>query len=367
MNKVVGCSLLSVLSIVVPVTANAEDAAPPAPGITTEMIDMMDQLPGEIGALGKVTIPFNNHQTPEKVELGKMLYFDNQLSGDHSMSCATCHAPDKGFSDNHPLTIGFGKQELGRHSPTVLNTAYNSVQFWDGRAGTLEQQAAGPIMAAGEMNMSSEEELVKRLSAASEYEGRFEEVFREGPSLSNVAKAIAAYERTIVSRNSPFDKYAAGDKSALTETEKRGLILFIGKASCTQCHSGANFTDNGFHNLGVPQMGPAKEDVGRYAVTKDDADMGAFKTPTLRNIAQSAPYMHCGSHDTLREVVEFYNEGGGDHANKSDKMFELNLTDTEIDDLVAFLESLTGPVEGFENTRIAEVNNTRQTSDVSGD
>ncbi len=318
--------------------------------MTIEELDALETLPGGLGALpDEIPVNPDNPQTPEKIELGRLLYFDKRLSGDGSMSCASCHNPIQGYSDGLPRTIGFNKKELGRHSPTVLNAVYNTAQFWDGRAATLEEQAMGPIMAAGEMNMGSEERMIEILNADADYIQRFEEVFGESPSLENVGKAIGAFEKTIVTPNSPFDRYAKGDKNALTDSEKRGLILFVGKASCVGCHNGVNFTDNLYHNLGVKQEGPAKEDVGRFAVTNDPKDKYAFKTPTVRNAELTAPYMHDGSEATLMDVVEFYDKGGEPNKpNKSPLMVPLNLTQQEKEDLVAFMKALSGELPEIE-------------------
>ena len=321
-------------------TVNPQTVKPTVP-VTIQSLDKMTEFQGDLGPLPSIPIPRNNPQTDAKVELGKMLFFDKRLSGDNTISCGTCHDPDKGFADGKVRAIGFGGKELGRHSPTVLNAAYNGPQFWDGRAASLEEQAEKPIEAEVEMNLPRAV-LVSRLLAIPEYKRRFQEVFGEAPSLENVAKAIAAFERTVVASDSPFDRYARGDKKALTDQEKRGLILFMSKAACSQCHNGPNFTDNQFHVLGVPQQGPLAEDMGRYTVTKEGKDKMAFKTPTLRNIALTAPYAHDGAFQTLEEVVEFYNKGGVSVPNKSAKILKLNLTQREKEDLVAFLKALTG-------------------------
>jgi len=309
---------------------------------TTEMLDQMDALPGELTFLPPVPENPANPLTPEKVELGKLLYFDPRLSRDESMSCATCHHPNHGWGDGKARAVGFNGQILGRHSPTVLNAAYNAPQFWDGRAKDLEEQAAGPIMAAGEMNMGSEEAVIERISAVPEYARMFQAVFNGPPTLERIAWAIAAFEKTIVTPDAPFDRYARGDKSALTDEAKRGLILFFGKAECAQCHSGPNFTDNKFHNLGVHTPDRAEPDPGRFAVTQDEKDRGAFKTPSVRNAELTAPFMHDGSVATLEDLVEFYNRGGGEGANKSELLHALGLTDAEKSDLLAFIRSLTG-------------------------
>ncbi len=310
--------------------------------ITQELLDTMTTLPGEISPLPEMTAPKDNPMTPAKVELGKMLFFDPRLSGNDHWACSTCHNPSLGFSDGMARSRAFGDEtELGRHAPTVLNAAYNTAQFWDGRAKTMEEQAIGPIQAPREMN-SDPKEMEKKINAFPEYQERFKKVFGEPANLNNIGKAIATFERTLITRDSPFDRYMRGDKNALTTQEKRGLILFISKSACTQCHNGPNFSDNQFHNIGLPQVGPLKEDLGRYAVTKDEKDKKAFKTPTLRNVTFTPPYMHNGVFKTLEEVVDFYNKGGGEDPNKSTKIFKLNLTDKEKEDLVAFLKTLTG-------------------------
>jgi len=324
-------------------SASDGKAKPREPRITVAFLDAMAILPSGLAALPeKPQEPADNVSTPEKIELGRLLYFDQRLSGDNSMSCATCHHPDSGYADGQSLATGFGQMELGRHSPTVLNAAYNSKQFWDGRADTLEQQAAGPIMAEVEMNIGSEEELISRLTADADYPGMFESVFGETPTLDNVAKAIAAFERTIVTPNSPFDAYANGDKDALNDSEKRGLILFFGKASCTNCHNGPNFTDDEYYNLGLIADRSPGADAGRASVNDTDLDFGAFRTPTVRNAELTAPFMHDGSVHTLQELVDFYDMGGRDGVNKSDLIRPLGLTPKEKADLVAFMKSLTG-------------------------
>lgn len=311
--------------------------------MSIEELDALPTLPGNLCALPATPpYPEDNLPTPARIELGRKLYFDKRLSGDESMSCATCHDPSKGWSDGRQRAIGFGHQELGRHSPTVINTAYNTVQFWDGRADTLEQQALGPILADGEMNMASPEAAMKMIKEAPEYVGAFEEAYNRSPNWDDVGRAIAAFERTVVTGPSRFDRYVEGDKSALTESEKRGLILFTTTASCTACHSGPNFTDNKFYMIGVRQEGPLQEDIGRQAISESAEDRNCFKTPGLRNIEQSAPYMHDGSLATLEEVVEFYNKGGERDDNRSKLIQPLNLTESQQADLVAFLKALTG-------------------------
>lgn len=294
-----------------------------------------------IGPLPKMPIPAYNLQTDAKVELGKMLFFDTRLSKGNAISCAFCHNPGTGWADSRQFSVGVGGGQGGRQAPTVLNTGYQAFQFWDGRAGSLEEQALGPIQNPIEM-AETLPNVVKKFSAVPEYKKRFREVFGTEVSAEGMARAIAAFERTVVSTNSAFDKYQAGDKSAMSEAAVRGQGLFVGKARCAICHNGPNFTDNRFHNLGVPQAGPLKEDVGRHAVTRQEQDRGAFKTPTLRSVAQTAPYMHDGVFKTLEDVIEFYDKGGGKNPHLDPLIAPLHLTANEKKDLVEFLTSLTG-------------------------
>ncbi|MEW6545168.1 MAG: cytochrome-c peroxidase [Nitrospirota bacterium] len=299
-----------------------------------------------LGQLPKARIPAHNLQFDAKVELGKLLFFDARLSKDGSVSCASCHVPAAGFADPRQFSIGVGGKQGGRNAPPAMNAAYNHLQFWDGRAGSLEEQALGPIQNPIEM-AETLEHVVKKLNKVKGYRTRFQAVFGTGVTPEGIAKAIAAFERTLVSTNSPFDRYMAGDKGALSESARRGLELFQGKARCVLCHNGPNFSDNKFHNIGVPQAGPLKEDPGRYAVTKRDADKGAFKTPGLRSVALTAPYMHTGGFQTLEEVVEFYNKGGEAVPGKDPFMSALSLADQEKQDLVEFMKSLTGDLTGM--------------------
>ena len=293
-----------------------------------------------LGPLPNVPIPAFNLQYQAKVELGKQLYFDNRLSGNNTRSCAFCHAPTSGFTTPTPVGIGMNGL-LGRNNPTVYNTAYNTSQFWDGRAGSLEEQALGPIQNPDEMNEKLDN-LVTELSRVRGYVAQFKNVFGTGVNAQGIAEAIAAFERTIISTNSAFDKFMAGDSKAMNESAQRGMKILQGKGRCVLCHNGPNFTDNKFHNLGVPQTGPLKEDLGRYNVTKRDGDRGAFKTPTLRSAIETAPYMHDGAFKTLEEVVDFYNKGGGKNPHLDPLILPLNLSDPEKKDLVEFLKALTG-------------------------
>ncbi len=306
----------------------------PSSGLSEETTLALGQLPS-------VPIPSHNLQFNSKVELGKLLFFDPRLSKDDSVSCASCHVPAAGFADPRQFSLGVGGKQGGRNAPSAMNAAYNHLQFWDGRAGSLEEQALGPIQNPIEM-AETLNGVVTKLSRVKVYQARFQAVFGDDVSADGIAKAIAAFERTLISTNSPFDRSIAGDKSALSGSAQRGLELFQGKARCVLCHNGPNFTDNKFHHIGVPQTGPLREDVGRYAVTKREADRRAFKTPSLRSVALTAPYMHTGGFKTLDEVVDFYNGGGEAVPGKDAFMSALNLTDQEKKDLVEFMNSLTG-------------------------
>lgn len=292
--------------------------------------------------LPEVTHPKDNPTSDAKVELGRMLYFDKRLSADNTVSCASCHDPKLGWSNNDATAVGVGGQRGGRSAPTIINSAYQKFQFWDGRAGTLEEQALGPIANPIEMNLPIEE-AVKRLSAIEGYQKRFKEVFGSEVNKDNLAKAIAAFERTIVSGNAPYDRFKAGDKTAMGDEAQAGMKLFFGKANCSACHNGPHFSDSAFHNLGVGAS--AKEvDQGRRKISNLEGDHGAFRTPTLREIARSGPYMHDGSLKTLEEVVDYYNLGGTKNDYLDEEIFPLKLSDAEKKALVTFLkEGLASP------------------------
>lgn len=288
----------------------------------------------------QVAAPADNQLTPERVELGKMLFFDPRLSKSNWISCATCHNPALGWSDGLPTAIGHGMQVLERATPTILNSAYNNLQMWDGRFRSLEAQALGPIEAAGEMNASLEE-VVAKLKTIPGYVAAFEKAYPgKGVSKDTIAKAIASYERTVIAKDAPFDRWIKGDESAMNESAKRGFALFTGKANCAACHMGGNFSDDGFHNLGLK----GNQDVGRFAQVPLPSMKGAFKTPTLRDIALTAPYMHNGMYRTLEEVVDHYNRGGDyEPGHTSDpNMRPLGLSAQEKKDMVEFLKHLTG-------------------------
>jgi|688.fasta_scaffold01077_11 cytochrome c peroxidase len=285
--------------------------------------------------LPPVAIPADNPITDAKVELGKQLYFDKRLSKDSTLSCATCHDPAKGWSNGEATAAGFGGARGGRSSPTVLNTAYQKFQFWDGRAGSLEQQALGPIQNPIEMNLPLEE-LESRLNQIEGYRTQFQAVFGSAPKAADVAKAIAAFERTVLSGDAPYDRFKAGDTAALSGEAQQGMKLFFGRANCSACHSGPNFSDNAFHNIGVGMDKP-EVDKGREELSKLKGDRGSFKTPTLREIARTAPYMHNGQLATLEEVIDYYDKGGTPNEFLDEELYALKLTPEEKKALATFL------------------------------
>lgn len=292
-----------------------------------------------------IFIPEDNPLTEEKIALGKQLYFDKRLSADNTVACASCHNPRFGFTDGQPFSSGIKGQKGGRSAPTSINRVFSVEQFWDGRAATLEDQAKGPIANPIEMGFTHEA-VIKKLRGIKGYRDQFKQVFgTEEFTIDHVAKAIASYERTILSGNSLFDRFEAGDKTALSPAAQKGLELFRdkNKANCVTCHAGFNFTDESYHNIGVGMDKP-KPDLGRNEQTKKDDDRGAFKTPTLRDIALSAPYFHDGSAKTLEEVVEFYDKGGIKNQWLSKEIKPLKLTAEEKAALLEFMKSLTGEI-----------------------
>ena len=288
-----------------------------------------------------IEYPDDEEPTKEEIELGKTLFFDHRLSVNDKQSCASCHNPELGFSDGLKFSLGTMGEKVGRNTPQIYNLAWNVTFFWDGRAPTLEDQALGPIEAAGEMNMPLDK-LIPKLKKIKGYHPLFEAAYgKDSITKENIGKAIAAFERTIIVDDTPFDRFMKGDKNAISPDAINGLALFQGKARCIQCHDGPNFTDNSFHNIGIKG-----DDIGRGKHMKNDRTLdGAFKTPGLRNIIFSAPYMHDGSEATLEDVVRFYNKGGDDVKNKSKLIVPLNLTEKEIMDIVAFMGTLTQPIE----------------------
>jgi len=283
--------------------------------------------------------PSNNLLTSERVELGKMLFFDPRLSGSNWISCGLCHNPALGWSDGLKTAIGHKMQTLERSTPTILNTAYQNFQFWDGRERSLEKQALGPIVSPGEMAQDLDE-LIKELKAVPGYVMLFKKAYpKEGVSKAAIAKALSSFQRTIVSQDSDFDRWLKGMDSDMSKSAKRGFALFKGKARCIMCHNGFNFADSGFHNIGLPN----NHDEGRYRIKPVKVLKGAFKTPTLRDVALTAPYMHNGEFETLAQVIEHYNSGGKKNMGNLDpNMVKLGLSKKEKADLLQFLLSLTG-------------------------
>lgn len=335
-------------------------------------------------ASANIFIPADNPITRAKIELGRQLYFDERLSSDNTISCASCHDPAQAFGAETRFGIGVRGQEGGRNSPVAYNRILSQAQFWDGRAASLEDQAVGPIANPIEMG-NTHKVAVDTIAKIPAYKRQFDKIFDDGVTIDNVGKAIATFERTFVTGPAPYDAYnaitrfekvyaddlefldeepelkaqytalkAEAAKYPMSQSAQRGMKLFASKANCAVCHAGANFTDEQYHNLGVG-MDAEKPDLGRYEVTKMDKDRGAFKTTTLRNVALSAPYMHDGSQNTLEEVVEWYNKGGHKNPWLSDKMKPLNLTDQEKADLVAFMvEGLTGEFPIISQARLPQ-------------
>jgi cytochrome c peroxidase len=327
----------------------------------------------------RAVIPPDNPQTPEKIALGEKLFFDGRLSVDGTVACSTCHDPAHAFAEARPTSIGIKGRVGQRNAPTVLNALYNKTQFWDGRVQTLEQQAALPIVNPVEMGQPSLDAAVARVAAVPEYEQAFRQVFGRPPNAPDVMRAIASYERTQLSFDSPFDHFIAGEKNAIDDAAKRGWEIFNTRGRCNKCHAltedkrdVTNFIDNDFHNIGIGiirhnvvalalqaeqiinSMDTGAVDraaiqtdmsaLGRFLVTKKEPDIASFKTPNVRNVLITAPYFHDGSQETLWDVNDHYNKGDGLKNPYLDQDIQpLALTEGDIDDLVAFLASLTSP------------------------
>lgn len=308
------------------------------------------QIKAPLG-LPPVPIPADNPPTEETIALGRRLYYDPSLSIDGTISCASCHAPQFAFSDNRPVSEGVDKKTGTRHAPTVINSAYYTLQFWDGRAPSLEEQAKGPIANPVEMAHSLDG-VVKRLQADAKYPDLFKKAWgTDQISIEMVAKSIASFERTVIAGDSPFDRFFYGhDSRAMTLEAQRGLRIFMSpkKGNCAVCHTFGNdyslFMDNKFHNLGVGADTRGNlDDVGRYAVTKVDADLGCFKTPSLRNLANRGRYMHDGSFPSVKDALAHYIGGGNWNAHLDKEIHSLDvLTFDERDELVQFLDALNG-------------------------
>ena len=356
------------------IVARAASAAPPLPkpGVLAEP-KSLDQA-GFPPELYKWLVPTDNPQTPAKVALGKALFFDPRLSVDDTVACASCHDPDKGFTDQQRTSNGVHDSFGQRNAPTVLNAMFNIEQFWDGRRPTLEDQSRDPILNPVEMGMPSQDPVVEKLNSIAEYKKGFQDVFGRPPSYDDLVKAIAAYERTQIAFDSPFDRFMAGDRKALTEQQQQGWALFNGQGRCMSCH-GWNptrplFTDDRFHNIGVSahnaqfvpharqalallaQAGGPQEidrlaissdisEVGRFLVTKQPHDLGAFRTMGLRNLFVTQPYFHDGSQATIWDTLDHYNKGGVQNPFLDGGIVPLGLSEQQLDDLAAFLLSLT--------------------------
>lgn len=285
----------------------------------------------------------NNAPSKERELLGRTLFFDPRFSGTQSMSCASCHNPGFSWGDGLAKGIGDGMKQLGRRTPTILNAAYSELQFWDGRAASLEEQALGPMKSPAEMNLKLD--LAKVIEGIPGYRGMFAKAYPgEAIGEATTAKAIANFERTVVSGKAPFDHWIAGNEKAISEPAKRGFDVFNTKAACAKCHSSWNFSDSGFHDIGIPGT-----DRGRGSVLNLESMQYAFKTPTLRNATERAPYMHDGSEKTLEDVIELYDLGGREkRPSLAPEMVQLHLTAPEKSDLLAFLKTLSSkdrPIE----------------------
>ena len=325
----------------------------------------------------RAAIPTDNPQTPEKIALGQRLFFDGRLSADGTVACSTCHDPARAFTDGRPASIGIQGRVGQRNAPTILNALYNKTQFWDGRVKTLEEQAALPIVNSVEMGQPSLDAAVARIAAIGEYQQAFRRVFGRPPNGPDLLRAIASYERTQLSFDSPFDHFIAGDKNAIDAAAKRGWELFNTRGRCNKCHAltedkrdVTTFTDNDFHNIGIGiirhnvvalarqaeqliNSGDAAaidraaiqtdmSALGRFLISKKEPDIASFKTPNLRNVMVTGPYFHDGSQETLWDVSDHYNKGDGLQNPYLDQDIQpLGLTEADIDDLVAFLASLT--------------------------
>jgi cytochrome c peroxidase len=369
-----------------PTTATTKDERPPQEGKAPPLPKMGPlaeprslQQVGLPAEMTRAAIPADNPQTPEKVALGQRLFFDARLSADGTVACATCHDPARAFTDGRPVSIGIHGRAGQRNAPTILNAMFNKTQFWDGRAKTLEDQAGFPIINPVEMGQPNLDAAVAAIAGIDEYKQKFQKAFGRPLNGPDLVRALAAYERALPSFDSPFDHFIAGDRNAIDDAAKRGWELFNTKAACNKCHAltetkrdMTNFTDNDFHNIGigiirhnvVALAGQARRDIasgnfedvdraaigsdmsvlGRFLITRKEADTASFKTPNLRNVLVTGPYFHDGSQQTLWDVIDHYNHGDGLKNPWLDEDIQpLALTEPEIDDLAAFLASLTSP------------------------
>ena len=328
----------------------------------------------------RTAIPPDNPQTPEKISLGQRLFFDRRLSVDGTVSCRTCHDPAFAFTDRKPTSVGIKGRVGQRNAPTVLNALYNKTQFWDGRVNTLEEQAALPIVNSVEMAQPNLDAAVAQIATVAEYQHAFQQVFHRPPNGPDLLRAIASYERTQLAFDCPFDHFIAGDKNAIDASARRGWDLFNTQARCNKCHALTDtqrdvtvFTDNDFHNIGIgiirhnvvalarqaeqlinsgdtsaidrAAIQTDMSALGRFLITKKEKDIASFKTPDIRNVLVTGPYFHDGSQETLWDVIDHYNKGDGLQNPYLDEDIQpLALTESEIDDLVAFMASLTSAI-----------------------
>lgn len=354
--------LVIALVAALPFAACATDAVPPVPS--------SPQAAQLFGPLGPVPASADNPISDAKVALGRTLFAETRLSSDGSLACQSCHRPDQGFTVATPLSPAFPTKSERRNPPSLINVAFRQPLLWDGRVADLDDQPLSTI--ADRLHFNNDPDLLAtEIGRDPEYSQAFIAAFgTEEVTAPRMAQAIASYVRTLTASDSPFDRYMAGDGDALTTSAKRGLALFVGKANCIACHRGPDFSDNNFHNLGIPdeplQAQPAafttlafdamrmgieswklvKEDLGRELVTKKEEDRGRFRTMSLHNVSRTAPYMHNGALPTLASVVAFYNAGGGSHPNKTELLRPLQLSEEEQGDLVQFLDALTGVPTG---------------------
>ncbi|HEV3341455.1 MAG TPA: cytochrome c peroxidase [Pirellulales bacterium] len=318
------------------VTSLGEERPPPLPSDT-----LVEELPLDVLPPGATELqPDDNRLTAERVRLGRKLFFDPILSADRTVACASCHDPAHGFATAAPRAVGIHGRAGKRNAPSVLNRAAGKSFFWDGRAKTLEEQALEPITNPLELG-GPLDEAMSRLTADKTYGEAFAAAYGEGVTAQNVGRALAAFQRVLLSGSNRVDRFQAGDAAALTDNERIGLWLFESRGQCWRCHRGANYSDELFHNTGVAWL-QDEPDPGRYSVSHDELDRGRFKTPGLREVSRTAPYMHDGSLATLRDVVEYYNRGGTPNAGLDQAIRPLGLSAEQVDHLVEFLRALEG-------------------------
>ena len=381
--------VIGIVTLIVGCERSAEKVSPKGP--TTPEADTLAQPKSlqQVGVPVQLTqeaIPADNPQTSEKISLGQKLFFDRRLSADSTVSCSTCHNPDLAFTDRKSTSVGIKGRVGQRNAPTILNALYNKTQFWDGRVNTFEEQAALPIVNAVEMGHPNLDAAVVQIASIEEYQQAFQRVFGRPPNSPDLLRAVASYERTQVSFDSPFDHFIAGDKNAIDDSAKRGWELFNTRARCNKCHALTEtqrdvtvFTDNDFHNIGIgiirhsvvalarqaeqliksgdtaaidrAAIQTDMSALGRFLITKTEKDIASFKTPDIRNVLVTGPYFHDGSQETLWDVIDHYNKGDGLQNPYLDEDIQpLALTENEIDDLVAFMASLTSAIYNEQGT-----------------